>query len=60
MNAPPESAGRKLRKLELEASGAGSMAQMNTTFVDGELRISRSHSGDFFTLVRDDENDEDE
>lgn len=58
MNAPPESAGRYLGNREMEASGAGSMAWMDTTFVDGELRISRSHSGDLFILVRDDPNDE--
>jgi len=58
MNAPPESAGRYLGNREMEASGAGSMAWMDTTFVDGELRISRSQSGDLFILVRDDPNDE--
>jgi len=43
--------------LEMEATGAGSLAWMDTTFVDGELRISRSQSGDLFILVRDDPND---
>jgi hypothetical protein len=42
----------------MEASGSGSLAWMDTTFVDDELRISRSQSGDVFILVRDDPNDD--
>ena len=56
-DAPPASVGRAARDLEMEASGAGSLAWMDTTFVDDELRISRSQSGDVFILVRDDPND---
>ena len=57
VDAPPTSPGRVARDLEMEATGAGSLAWMDTTFVDGELRISRSQSGDLFILVRDDPND---
>ena len=31
--------------------------RLDTTFVDGEMRISRSQAGDLFILVRDDPND---
>jgi len=58
VDAPPASVGRAARDLEMEASGSGSLAWMDTTFVDDELRISRSQSGDVFILVRDDPNDE--
>ena len=57
VDAPPSSPGRVARDLEMEATGAGSLAWMDTTFVDGEVRISRSQSGDLFILVRDDPND---
>ena len=58
VDAPPASVGRAARDLEMEASGSGSLAWMDTTFVDDELRISRSQSGDVFILVRDDPNDD--
>lgn len=58
IDAPPASVGRAARDLEMEATGAGSLAWMDTTFVDDELRISRSQSGDVFILVRDDPNDD--
>jgi pSer/pThr/pTyr-binding forkhead associated (FHA) protein len=59
IKAPPTTAGRALRNMEMEASGSGSMAWQDTTFVDTEMRISRTQSGDFFIFVRDDENDVD-
>lgn len=59
IKAPPVTPGRAVRNIEMEASGAGSMAWQDTTFVDGEMRISRTQSGDFFIFVRDDENDGD-
>jgi hypothetical protein len=34
------------------------MAWMDTTFVDSEMRVSRSQSGDVFVFVRDDPNDD--
>ena len=57
-DAPPDSPSRMARNMEMKASGAGSLAWMDTTFVDGEMRISRSQSGDLFILVRDDPNDD--
>lgn len=57
-DAPPETPARAARNLEMRASGAGSMAWMDTTFVDSEMRVSRSQSGDVFVFVRDDPNDE--
>ena len=57
IKAPPSTPGRAVRNMEMEASGAGSMAWQDTTFVDNEMRISRTQSGDFFIFVRDDEND---
>ena len=40
-DAPPDSPSRMARNMEMKASGAGSLAWMDTTFVDGEMRISR-------------------
>lgn len=57
MGAPPKTPARQALDWEMEASGAGSLAWLDTTFVDGEMRISRSQSGDLFILVRDDPND---
>jgi hypothetical protein len=57
VGAPPKTPGRRALDWEMEASGAGSLAWLDTTFVDGEMRISRSQSGDLFILVRDDPND---
>lgn len=57
MNAPPKTPSRMAMEMEMGASGAGSLAWLDTTFVDGEMRISRSQSGDIFILVRDDPND---
>jgi hypothetical protein len=41
----------------LEASGAGALAWQDCTFVDTEMRVTRSQTGAFFVFVRDDEND---
>ena len=57
MVAPPTSPSRVVRDIELEASGAGAMAWQDCTFVDTEMRVTRSQTGAFFVFVRDDEND---
>ena len=57
MVAPPTSPSRVVRDIELEASGAGALAWQDCTFVDTEMRVTRSQTGAFFVFVRDDEND---
>ena len=37
-DAPPDSPSRMARNMEMKASGAGSLAWMDTTFVDGDRR----------------------
>lgn len=60
MKAPPKTPGRQIADWEMEASGLGSMAWMDTTFVDADLRISRTQSGEVFVFSRNDPNDDDD
>jgi pSer/pThr/pTyr-binding forkhead associated (FHA) protein len=57
MVAPPTSPSRVVRDMEMEASGAGALAWQDCTFVDTEMRVTRSQTGEFYVFVRDDEND---
>lgn len=59
MVAPPTSPSRVVRDMEMEASGAGALAWQDCTFVDTEMRVTRSQTGEFYVFVRDDENDVD-
>ena len=59
LKAPPKTPGRQIADWEMEASGLGSMAWMDTTFVDNDLRISRTQAGAVFVFSRNDPNDDD-
>ena len=47
--APAAAAASRVRDIELEASGAGALAWQDCTFVDTEMRVTRSQTGAFLS-----------
>lgn len=57
--APPRTPARAALEWESRATGGSptGMSWLDTTYLDADLRISRTSNGDLFVLKRDDPND---
>jgi len=55
---PPTTPARKALEWENAASGQGTSAWLDTTYLDGDMRISRNHQSDLYIFTRDDPNDD--